>query len=28
VIAVQAGTARPLIRRETSEDLLARDIGL
>jgi diaminopimelate decarboxylase len=28
VIAVRDGTARPLIRRETSEDLLARDIGL
>jgi diaminopimelate decarboxylase len=28
VIAVRDGTARPLIRRETSEDLLARDIGM
>lgn len=28
VIAVRDGTARPLIRRETSDDLLARDIGL
>jgi diaminopimelate decarboxylase len=27
VIAVRDGTARPLIRRETTEDLLARDIG-
>jgi diaminopimelate decarboxylase len=28
VIAVRDGAARPLIRRETSNDLLARDIGL
>jgi diaminopimelate decarboxylase len=28
VIAVLDGAARPLIRRETSNDLLARDIGL
>jgi diaminopimelate decarboxylase len=28
VIAVRNGTARPLIRRETTGDLLARDIGL
>ncbi len=28
VIAVRNGTARPLIRRETSSDLLVRDIGL
>jgi diaminopimelate decarboxylase len=28
VIAVGDGIARPLIRRETNEDLLARDIGL
>jgi diaminopimelate decarboxylase len=28
VIAVRDGAARPLIRRETSDDLLARDIGL
>jgi diaminopimelate decarboxylase len=28
VIAVLEGTARPLVRRETTSDLLVRDIGL